>query len=236
MVVMLTGTVFVDGARLTALKHDEPYKANYQGAVQFMIKNELKGNIFNEFNYGGYLIWWLGSGSRFSIDGRTLNLDAFDTYIQVMHTPERLVNKSIPVYAWVMKLLDTQYVIISGCDEVSGAPIKLALSLIKDTKWSLVYADEYALIFMREELENRKFINEHRRPDSDAYVNILKMAYAAAKRGHGSILPDWKKSLAIGYEGMGDLYRAYYWINEYLKQMPSEHDALMIKKRIEGNI
>jgi hypothetical protein len=41
-----------------------------RGAVDFMKKHGLHGNILNNFDWGEYLVWHLAPGSRVFVDGR----------------------------------------------------------------------------------------------------------------------------------------------------------------------
>ena len=51
--------------------NDEIYPV---GAADFVIANDLKGNLFNTYFWGGYLIWRLGPERKVFVDGR--NIDA----------------------------------------------------------------------------------------------------------------------------------------------------------------
>lgn len=61
-------------------------------AVEYLQANSCKGNIFNSYNYGGYLIWQLPQAKTY-IDGRMPSwkigeMDYFDNYIKVFAKDE----------------------------------------------------------------------------------------------------------------------------------------------------
>ena len=63
-----------------------------QKAVAYITKNPCTGNIFNSYNFGGYLIWQLPE-YRYYIDGRmpswkTANNDYFENYIKTLTNDE----------------------------------------------------------------------------------------------------------------------------------------------------
>jgi len=232
--VGLSMGLFKEGARYTGLKMATPYNTSYNGAVWFIKDNSLKGNAFNDYNAGGFLIWNLYPDMRFFIDGRALSLKGFNIYRALIHNPETRIthHKAKPIYKQFFDYYGIDFVILPGCDESSGTVLPLVLTLIKDRQWPLVYADSNVLIFQRDTQESRGFIKTHRLPDRYAYDNIITTAYASTKRLRRHNLPEWMFSLAIAYEGKGDKNVALYWLNEYLKARPSDHRAIKMHKRL----
>lgn len=236
LILVVISTKFaIAGIRYTGIFSEKPYNTDYTGAVTFIKQNGLKGNIFNEYNDGGYLIWWLTPDSRVFIDGRNLYLTAFSIFTSVVDSPYSPVSfyDRTPVYERVLDYFNIDLVVLPGCDKVSGTLIKLPLALTNDEKWALVYADSNALVFMRNISANSTFIHRYKLPDIAAYNNILSMAINASRSRHGHFMPNWKLSMAVGYEGRGEKEKALYWINEYLKYVPYDSFAINIKKRIE---
>lgn len=236
LILVVISTKFaIAGIRYTGIFSEKPYNTDYTGAVTFIKQSGLKGNIFNEYNDGGYLIWWLTPDSRVFIDGRNLYLTAFSIFTSVVDSPYSPVSfyDRTPVYERVLDYFNIDLVVLPGCDKVSGTLIKLPLALTNDEKWALVYADSNALVFMRNVPANSTFIHRYKLPDIAAYNNILSMAINASRSRHGHLMPNWKLSMAVGYEGRGEKEKALYWINEYLKYVPYDSFAINIKKRIE---
>jgi hypothetical protein len=218
------------GRRLTGLQHDTPYVDDYAGAVSFMKKFGIAGNTFNEHGRGGYLIWWLWPEVKVFMDGRVLYLTAFEHYAQAMKRPlDPMPPHDMPAYKNILRQYGVDLAVLSGCDKGSGIVIPLSHVLIKDDAWAIVYADAAAIVFMKKTPENMAFINSHALPKTVGYDNIMAMASAAMKSGHGHRVPGIKRSLAIAYMGKGDKQNAHYWINEYLKLRPGDQEAQNIK-------
>ena len=122
------------GTFSTRLKTWEPMPA---GAVAFMERRGLHGNILNQYEWGEYLAWHLGSDSRVFIDPRC----------QVLYS-DRLIRQ----YAIFFYGLD-------GADAVLDAPAhdfvligprtKGYEVVTKDRRWRLIYSDPTAALFAR---------------------------------------------------------------------------------------
>ncbi|MGH9510765.1 MAG: hypothetical protein ACRD2U_01375 [Terriglobales bacterium] len=108
-------------------------------AVSFLRTNRLPKSLFNDYNWGGYLIWQLYPEYRVCIDGRAdLYGDTFmDRFATVYH---------ISGASWHSTLNDW------GAETVlvpPDAPIVGALRLLPE--WRKVYGDAQAVIFLKAE-------------------------------------------------------------------------------------
>jgi hypothetical protein len=105
------------------------------GAAKFVADNEYSGPLYNDFNWGGYLIWALPQ-HPVAIDGRT-NL----------HGDERILRfgriwAGSPTYRDDPDLNAANIVI-------AGAELPLSAQLLLDNRFELVYQDNVALVFVR---------------------------------------------------------------------------------------
>jgi len=107
------------------------------GAVVFMQRHRLTGNVLNDFNWGGYLIWHMTPASKVFIDGR------YDT---VYSTTE--INDYLQFYfdhpggSRVLSAYPHDLVLIP--------PRAAAFHLMTNaTVWTLVYKDENSALFAR---------------------------------------------------------------------------------------
>jgi hypothetical protein len=235
LVFLLSCAVAAHGLRNTSLRMEKPYLDYYGGAVNFIKENRLKGNIFNEYTEGGYLIWHLSPDIRVFADGRGLSYKGFRLYGEVVDSPLRPSPEDgmTPVYMSTFWKYGIDLVVIPGCDRVSGITIPLSYVLLNDMRWAVVYADASAIVFMRETPENGAFIGRHALPRAAGYSNILAMAGAAARGGRRShVMPGQKLSMAIGHMGRGEREQALKWIEEYIRLRPGDRNGLSIKQRI----
>jgi hypothetical protein len=118
--------------RQASIEADEFPKA----AVDWIISNKPRGNLFNSYQWGGYLIWMLYPEYQVYIDGRAdVYGDAFIfDYISITHTNT----------GWEKKL-DQQ--------EVRAILIEpetqLANILRNSPKWQIGYEDQTSILFIR---------------------------------------------------------------------------------------
>lgn len=144
------------------LKFDMRENRYPSGAVSFVQGNKPSGNIFNPYNWGGYLIWHLYPEYKVFIYGRTLNETAF-LHGSFILKAEKGNDPHAPLWK---QLLDAHGVnfIVTNAVSSSGKIIRLADVLYVDNDWKLVYADGKSLIFLRNTPENYTIINRYKLP------------------------------------------------------------------------
>jgi len=115
----------------------EPSAATYpSGAVQYMRSNDLEGNLFNEYKWGGYLIYHLYPQQPVFVDGRA------DVY------GDELINKYVdvsrlrPGWREVIDENDVQIVLV-------GKTSPLAAVLGDDADWRQVFVGDVERLFVR---------------------------------------------------------------------------------------
>ena len=129
-------------------------------AANFFIKNKLKGPLFNNYDIGGYLIFYLFPKERVFVDNRP---EAYPVnFFQKEYIPmqEKELN-------WQEKLKKYKFntTFFSMTDKTTWAQTFL-INRIKDKEWVPVYADKYAIIFLRNNGENKNLISRFRLPEN----------------------------------------------------------------------
>jgi hypothetical protein len=107
-------------------------------AAGFLVDNEITGNMYNLYHWGGYLIWRLYPEREVFIDGRAdVYGDAFiKEYLRVYQLREGW-EEPLEAYGVSVVLVD------------KGSSLSTVLSERID--WARVYSDDKAVIFSREE-------------------------------------------------------------------------------------
>lgn len=126
--------------RLTNPLHipDTVYREDYPvGAVSFMKENNLKGKIFNEFDWGGYLVF-SSKDFKTAIDGRTAVLLFPNGYLEQWRDTVDLKEE------WKENLEkgSPDYVLLFSDDF-------LASQLMQSNDWKLLYGDSISILFER---------------------------------------------------------------------------------------
>ena len=120
-------------------------------AAAFLQQNRPAPQLFNYYDWGGYLAWTV-PGLKVFIDGRGLVEELSLEHDQVMagNGGQALFDR-----------YGISTVIIPGLAETTGEPLPLAEQLAAANDWRLVYFDDTALIFVRLVPANRDLIARH---------------------------------------------------------------------------
>ncbi len=127
-----------------------PYKA-----VDFLVKNNIKGNFFNDFNSGAYILGRTFPNIKVFIDGRTevYGADFFKDYKKIWEKGDKLLfSKYVKEFKLTGAFLNSVYV---------PAPANIIYNLYYDKDWILVYFDYDAAIFLRNIAENKRWIDRY---------------------------------------------------------------------------
>jgi hypothetical protein len=104
------------------------------GAASFVKSHEARGRLYNDFHYGGYLIWTLGAGYPVFVDGRSMALYGI----------EFVMNSAPASDAELGALLDRTDV------DVAIAPTFQRTGFFQHRPgWALVYFDDVAYVAVR---------------------------------------------------------------------------------------
>lgn len=116
----------------------EPSAATYpSGAVEYIQSNDLENNLFNEYKWGGYLIYHLYPQQRVFVDGRAdvYGDELIDKYVDVSRLRPR----------W-REVIDENDVRMALVEKASP----LAVVLGQDTRWREVFVGEVERLFVRQ--------------------------------------------------------------------------------------
>ena len=111
------------------------------GAVEYLKQHPLQGNMFNEYNWGGYLIWKLPS-QRVFIDGRmaiwaTDQQNIFQDYLQL--------GKSDSQITAILEKYDIDFALVYKNRMFRDYYIR------SSSQWELIYSDNLAVIFVKKD-------------------------------------------------------------------------------------
>lgn len=137
IVVVLLAAVKVIAPLLPSVQDKAEREALPVEAVDWIEANRPAGQMFNSYNWGGYLIWRLWPDSPVYVDGRTdLYDDAFlRDYLKVAGAQSD--------FEAILDRDQVGWVIIEA-----SSPLDVALS--REAAWTLAYHDDQAAIFIRE--------------------------------------------------------------------------------------
>lgn len=135
------------GTRLSTLRKQPIRKELFPSeAAQFILMNHLPQPMFNEYRFGGFLIWKLHPYYKVFIDGRAdvygeSLLREYDATISARNTARDNLRR-----------YGINMVVISNNTE-------LARRLESDSNWQHLYRDDTSVIYLRRNPENERFIS-----------------------------------------------------------------------------
>jgi hypothetical protein len=117
-------------------------------ATRFLIDNHLPTNVFNNMDFGSYLIWTAQPDYKVFVDPRIdlYPVETWQDYLTISNASS----------GWD-KLLEQYQVSTLMLNPIDQAA--LVASIIQSTGWSRVYEDHQAVIFVRKSLINTSFSN-----------------------------------------------------------------------------
>ena len=107
------------------------------GAVQYLRQHSVPGPMFNDYGFGGYLVWARGPEHKVFIDGRGELFEEGGVFADYMH-----ITLLKPGALGVLNSYGVQ-----ACLLRRGQSLETVLVALKD--WQRVYADETSAIFVR---------------------------------------------------------------------------------------
>jgi len=180
---------------------------NYpEGTVRFLEEHHIKGNLFNSYNHGGYLIWHLWPDIPVFIDGRTPTIydeDFFWLY--------GLANQKKEIWKKVAQKYGIEIVLVEDVRERGYA--SLFYWLDADKEWRLVAFDDESNLYLKRGgrfdglIERYGF--HHLRPSD------ISMDYAKDKKGDVRYLKALERELEEACRRSPDGFYPFYYLGVY---------------------
>jgi hypothetical protein len=117
-------------------------------ATDFIIAANLQGNIFNPYQWGGYLLWRLAPERKIFQDSRALDeqvvMDGMSTMINMRGRSGK------PLWQEIMDKYNIHVVILPKFNEYKkGELYKLTYDMVASPQWEILYGDQTAVVFQR---------------------------------------------------------------------------------------
>ena len=151
-----------------------------EGAVKFLKGNRISGNMFNTYNWGGYLIWALYPEYKVLIDGRGLIEEVYFQYMNIL-TADPQDFRGIPLWKAYLQSYKVDFIITFSVDQFTGTLVPLVPAMLNDPEWHLVYMDNISLIFLKESSQNRHIIDRFGIPKEWLWNEVVTEAAIKSK-------------------------------------------------------
>jgi hypothetical protein len=159
-----------------SFKADTTYNVP-EGAADFLSNVKIKGNMINEYSFGGYLIWRLYPEKKVFIDGRLLEVDVYEEYQAVAFASES------PKRSWqdIIRRYDVSYIVFPPI-QYQGTIFPIVEKLLESEDWVLIYMDHQSFIFIRNNSETMPIIKEFAIDKMKGLNTIIIQSIIRAKR------------------------------------------------------
>jgi tetratricopeptide (TPR) repeat protein len=129
----------------------KPRNSFPQAAVEFIRQQDPAPQLFNYYDWGGYISWFAPKVKTF-MDGRNM-----------IEEVSQQQDRAMKGESWqeTLNSYGVNTVIIPGMSETPGNVYPLAELLTSANDWRLVFADEVALVFVRNVAANERIIAHH---------------------------------------------------------------------------
>lgn len=234
ILTLLSAILFFFGAfRVEALRF--PLATGFsvpKAAVDFVQENRIKGNMFNDGGYGGYIAWRLYPWKKTFIDTRWLNWTVKSEFSWIMCSVNslkgnKIAEGKIPLWERLLEHYNINFIFLSPFD-VYGQVIELVLTLAESEKWMPVYSDPISIIFIKNVAENKDIIAKYKQTKENVYNTIIYRACLWAKSDNNN--PKYLLSLGKTFYKMGKLKEALTAYRYALERSPHKES---IRKRID---
>lgn len=133
-------------------------------AVTFILRADLKGNMYNYYDYGGYLIWRLSPERKVFLDGRSIDPRVYEESLLINSAGSASADE-LPYWKAAFAAYDINYVVVRRI-ESNDLVLPLCRAMLNDNDWVPVFSDINTLIFVKATPENAAVINHFEIPRS----------------------------------------------------------------------
>ncbi len=194
-----------------------PYKA-----ANFLVENDIKGNFFNDFNSGAYLLGRCFPQIKVFIDGRTevYGADYFQEYRKAYDGDLESLHKILDKYNLTGAFLGSVY---------APASKNTIAYFYKSDDWALVYFDYDATIFLKKVPENEDIITRYQIDLKDETVEAADLVAIGVNR----VTPYRNINRSNVFYNLGFYEKARQEAQEAIKISPYYSEAYEILGKID---
>jgi hypothetical protein len=132
-------------------------------SIEFLRNLDIKGNMFNFFDLGGFIDWQLSPKKLAFIDGRGGK----------QFTDHQLVTSASKEIENIFEKYDITYIVTKTADS-SGTILPMIKYLSESPRWELVFADGLTVVYLKNIPGNKAFIDQYRLPKKAIVYQIMQ--------------------------------------------------------------
>jgi hypothetical protein len=200
-----------------------------KGAADFLSTVEMKGNMFNEYGFGGYLIWRLHPDKMVFIDTRSLEPAVTFEYRVVAFALDN------PSLSWkaILKKYDISYIVTRPLWQ-NGKIMPIVEELLDSNDWVLIYTDHLSLVFVRRDSGNSSVIQKYSIDKERGMNTIIAQASGWAMTDH-EVNPNYYMTLGKIFFKMGKFDDAEKAFLMAYRRDPDNQEVKFWMQRLKKN-
>ncbi|PIY71855.1 hypothetical protein COY87_04010 [Candidatus Roizmanbacteria bacterium CG_4_10_14_0_8_um_filter_33_9] len=150
------------------------FEENEKEATDFILKHNLKGNVFNNFDIGGYLVYRFYPKYQLFIDNRP---EAYPSdFVQNIYIH---MQEKIDLQNSIFKKYDIKTVVFSHTDQTPWAQ-QFISRISQDNNWKLVFLNSRIIIFTQNtklpDLRDNRLFFKKSIDKENSYLNLLRFS------------------------------------------------------------
>lgn len=130
-----------------------------QRLTEFLISTPLQGNIFNSYDWGGYLLWRLYPQYKLFIDGRGIDEQVYKDFLNITDV-SRDDSGGRPEYEVLLEHYGISVVVMQNVNGANGLNRVLKYLLTKP-EWAPVYLDALGYVLVKRGGGNQSVLEKH---------------------------------------------------------------------------
>jgi len=138
-----------------------------RGAVQFMKENRIQPPMYNDYTWGGFLIFSAYPDYKVFADGRALDEEV-----------SALADAILKAQSGWKQDLDAygiNFILIPPVYKESGYIVPLSIALAEEPEWELVYLRNNSALYVKNIPQNGEIIRKHRVDKKNVFLHIIKL-------------------------------------------------------------
>jgi hypothetical protein len=181
-------------------------------AASFIQEHSLPPNVFNSYEWGGYLEWRLFPDYQVFWDGR-------DNYKKIMGIGAQITHGEAN---WQSELErhNVRTLVLMPCDLFEGRRFGIISRLLESPVYALVYAGEFSLVFVRKDSVKPDWLQGNQLPKNRIYETIISACMLLVKEDPSRYMPYFEMFRV--YNKMGEHEKSLQALGTYLSLNPEE--------------
>lgn len=193
-------------------------------ATEFVKEHKLPANIYNTYDWGGYMAWQLYPDYLMFWDGRQNSKEMFKLGWQVMAGHQ----------GWdsILERFDVKTIVSRSATIDTGQKYPLLDQLRNNPDWSLVFNDESSMVFVLNNSVAPDWLKRYARPKSQIDNTVMSEAHLMTSVNANRYMSWW--SMTEIYMKRKQYNHAWFAIQQYMKRAPRPSpQAVRIYRQLE---